>query len=389
MKTYKAKLLFGNQEIYDFWVEQLCLVRQSYNYASKIVFDEKIQYGLKQFHGRLYKDLREKFPELPSQMCIKVYKALLANYKTVKTNKHKIEAPLTMKRPAIQLDKRLYSGMTRTSFKLNNGNGARREVVQFLTYPKFNELMATAKSCDPTIQYIEETGEFYGCFPFLILPPIQANEDCLGVDLGVKRLATLSDGTAYTDRVYLAKRRKLRHLKRKLQSKKKKSHSAKTKLQKLRSKEANISKNMCHHLANKILKTDKSIIVVEDLSNIKKTTSRTQDGYKRTRHNNMLSQVPFFQLKTILTYKAQALGKRVVTVSPEYTSQEDCRISKRTGVRKGCRYFCDDGRIFDADWNAAINISKRYDHSISFPLPLDGKLNLIDRVCQQPNRLVD
>ena len=91
------------------------------------MFDEKIQYGLKQFHGRLYKELREKFPELPSQMCIKVYKVLLANYKTVKTNKHKIEAPLTMKRPAIQLDKRLYSGMTRTSFKLNNGNGARRE----------------------------------------------------------------------------------------------------------------------------------------------------------------------------------------------------------------------------------------------------------------------
>ena len=129
MKTYKAKLLFSNQEIYDFWVEQLCLVRESYNFASKIVFEEKIQYGLKQFHDRLYKELRSNFPKLPAQMCIKVYKALLANYKTVKSNKHKIEAHLKMKRPAIQLDKRLYSGMTRTSFKLNNGNGARRGEV--------------------------------------------------------------------------------------------------------------------------------------------------------------------------------------------------------------------------------------------------------------------
>jgi transposase len=77
----------------------------------------------------------------------------------------------------------------------------------------------------------------------------------------------------------------------------------------------------------------------------------------------MLSQVPFFQLKTILTYKAQALGKRVVTVSPEYTSQEDCRTSERAGVRKCCRYFCNDGCVFDTDWNAAINISKRYKHS--------------------------
>ena len=373
MKTYKAKLMFNNQKIYDFWVEQLCLVRDCYNYSSKIVFDEKLPIGLKSFHNRLYKVQREKFPELPSQMCIRVYKALLANYKTIKKNKHKIDEPIQMKRPAIQLDKRLYSKMTRTSLKLNNGQGNKREDVLFLTYPKFNEMMANYHVCDPTIQYNEESGEFYGCFPFLNSFPIPENEDCLGIDLGLKRIATLSDGTAYSDKKYLANRRRIRHNKRILQSKKKHSHSARTKLKKLRKNEANVSKNFCHHLANEILKTSKSIIVMEDLTGIKQTTSRTKDGqHKRTRHNNMISQVPFYQLKSILTYKAQALGKRVVTVSPEYTSQEDCRTNQRTGKRCGCRYYCNDGIVLDADWNAAINIANRFFKHPLTSIPFDG-----------------
>ena len=66
MLTYKTKLLFSNQEIYDFWVRQLCLVRDCYNFASKIVFDEKTPLGVKPIHHRLYNEEREKFPELPA-----------------------------------------------------------------------------------------------------------------------------------------------------------------------------------------------------------------------------------------------------------------------------------------------------------------------------------
>ena len=41
--------------------------------------------------------------------------------------------------------------------------------------------------------------------------------------------------------------------------------------------------------------------------------------------------------------------------------------------------------VFDADWNASINIMNRYKHSNSFDLPIDGRLNLIDRPLQQAN----
>jgi IS605 OrfB family transposase len=175
-----------------------------------------------------------------------------------------------------------------------------------------------------------------------------------------------------------------------LQSKKKHSHSARTKLKKLRRKEANVSKNMCHHLANTILKHNGSVVVMEDLTKIKQSTSKSKDGYKRKRHNNMLSQVPFYLIRQILTYKALLKGKRVETVSPEYTSRQDCRTQSGVGCKRiGCRFYTKDDMVFDADWNAAINIMNRYNkHSNSFGLPIDGKLNLIDRPLQQANGLV-
>ena len=205
----------------------------------------------------------------------------------------------------------------------------------------------------------------------------------------MKRIATLSDGTAYSDKKYLTNRRKIRHNKRMLQKHNKHSHSAKTKLKKLRLKEANVSKNMCHHLANEILKHNGSVIVMEDLTKIKQSTSKTKNGYKRKRHNNAISQVPFYQLRQILTYKALLKGKRVETVSPEYTSRQDCRTQSGVGCKRiGCRFYTKDNMVFDADWNASINIMNRYKHSNSFDLPIDGRLNLIDRVCKQPNSLV-
>ena len=386
MRTYKVKLLFDNPQTYDLWVDRLHLVRDCYNYASTIIFNEKIQLGLKPIHSRLYYELRDKFKELPSQMCIQVERALISNYKSVRSNGHKIDKPIQMKHPSIQLDKRLFSNLTRESFKLSNGDGNHRSEVRFVTYQKFNELAEMYKMCDPKLTYNDDTGVFYACVPFLDIPPTPHEDSYLGVDLGIKRIATLSNGTAYSDKKYLANRRKIRHKKKMLQKQKKHSHSSKTKLKKLRRKEANVSKNMCHHLANEILKHNGSVIVMEDLTKIKQSTSKTKNGYKRTRHNNMFSQVPFYQLRQILTYKALLKGKRVETVSPEYTSRQDCRTQSGVGCKRiGCRFYTKDGMVFDADWNASINIMNRYKHSNSFDLPIDGRLNLIDRPLQQAN----
>lgn len=77
-------------------------------------------------------------------------------------------------------------------------------------------------------------------------------------------------------------------------------------------------------------------------------------------------------MKTILSYKAPQVGKRVETVNPAYTSQEDHR-GLENGIRRGCRYYAVDGVILDADGNASINIARRYcKHLSSFSPAIDG-----------------
>ena len=199
----------------------------------------------------------------------------------------------------------------------------------------------------------------------------------IGVDLGMKRLFVTSEGKSFVDKSYLKKRRKLRYLKRCLQSKG--THSAKRHLTKLSHKERNLSKDMVERSTNALLKsTDASILVLEDLSKIKVKTSKAKEGFKKMRHNNALSQVPFYLFKERLTHKATLVGKQVVSVSPAFTSQTDSRTNKRDGIRKGCNYVCSDGIVLDADWNAAVNIALRGNHPLSSSeLPLSGRVRSI------------
>lgn len=75
-----------------------------------------------------------------------------------------------------------------------------------------------------------------------------------------------------------------------------------------------------------------------------------------------------------MTYKALHKGKRVETVSPFLTSQKDCITGKQDGKRQNRRYYSSTGKVFDSDWNAAINIASKSKHPFSFIMPLDGVL---------------
>ena len=86
----------------------MCLVRDCYNFASNIVFEEKLPLGMMPFHKRLYKAERAAFPKLPAQMCIKVNRQLLANYRTARENKVELTKTLEMKRHSNGLNKRTY-----------------------------------------------------------------------------------------------------------------------------------------------------------------------------------------------------------------------------------------------------------------------------------------
>ena len=99
------------------------------------------------------------------------------------------------------------------------------------------------------------------------------------------------------------------------------------------------------------MRTDADTIVLENLKGIKVKKHKYQN--KRS-----ISQVPMFELRRIISYKAENQGKTVTLVSPSYTSQRDSVTGLIEGERRGCRFYSKNGLIYDADVNAAINIAK-------------------------------
>ena len=202
----------------------------------------------------------------------------------------------------------------------------------------------------------------------------------LGVDLGIRRAAAMSDGRIIIDRKFNKEKRRLRFLKRQLQSTGTKS--SRKHMIKLRHKERNKNKNQTHLIANIILDTKADTFALENLKGIKAKKHRYQN--KRS-----ISQVPLFDLRRILTYKAENQGKTVLLVNPAYTSQIDSSSGVKEGIRKGCRFYTKSGIIYDADLNASRNIGQRSKLPVSYGNILDGQaLVNVPIACQSTTRVV-
>ncbi len=385
--TYNIKLQTHCQEDYNILLQTLIEHQHIWDYISEDTFknnkvDKKIMYD------RNYHKCRKLFPDAPSQVIIRAKDSVYATYKAAKSNNVTLEEPCTQTNLSIRLDKRLYTYLNNNQIALSTVQKGKRIICSYKPYDKFKELFSKYSACDPLI--FMRDNEFWLSVSFEVPEPTYVENTCLGVDLGIRRFAVTSEGLSLTDKDFLRQKRQLRYFKRILNSKKKKtnSHSAKTKLRQLRRKERNKNKNLCHHLANKILETSSNTIVLENLSSLKKNNLGKKNYKKSKSSKNRLSQVPFGMLLSILTYKAPLHGKRIKTVNPAYTSQKDHR-GLSGGERKGCRFESSDGVIFDADWNASINIALKYvqsqevhgiKHPVSFSFPVDGKLDIIGRL---------
>lgn len=385
IRTYNIELNMSEQSK-EFWKEYLTQSTSAYNDCAKYITDNNIPLQLKIVHEEVYHWLRGKYTILPAQAIIKIYKDVLAALRSIKSNKHEdAEVPLK-KNLALRIDKRLYSNFSVEGIALTGEQKNKRTFTTFKMYAQAELMFSMYVPKDPLL--FMRGNRIFLSVPFEVPEKPCQNKDAIGVDLGVRRFVTTSEGKYIVDKKYLKRKREVRYLKRKL--KEKGTKSAKRHLSKVKHIEHNITKDMCYKTADMLLNnTDASILVLEDLSKIKQNTKTTANGYKRKRHNNMLSQVPFYKFKEILTYKAQLVGKRVETVSPAYTSQIDSRTNKKDGKRQGCRYYCSDGVVLDADWNAAINICKRSKRPTSSIIPYDGGITPLVGRSQSTDHTLD
>lgn len=184
----------------------------------------------------------------------------------------------------------------------------------------------------------------------------------LGVDLGVKNIATLSDGTVLSSAALNAYRKQRHQIRRSLQAKTHKQASRSSKrnvrrlLQRLSGKESRTVKLVNHTISKAIVrqaKENNQAIVFEDLSGIRDRVNQKLRKSQRTLHNAW----SFYSLQEFVEYKAKLAGIPVVKINARYTSRT-CHQCHHIGQRKGESFKCANcGLDAHADVNAAQNIA--------------------------------
>jgi IS605 OrfB family transposase len=373
--TYNAELIPTNPDYMTLVLDVLGEYCSVLNEASILQFsDLKSLSNIKALHNMFYYQTRENHSDFPSQMIIRAEMECLASYKSIKSNKHKLSKPFEKKNLSMRLDKRLYSHVKGDATKIKITTKEKKKEFQIKLYPKLEKLISQYQFVDPLI-FVRD-GKLMISLTFDNAPTEKTKSSlCLGIDLGIRRTAACSDGRLIIDKKFNADKRKLRYLKHQLQSKG--SKSSVKHLNKLKHKEKNKNKNQTHLVANEILKTNANVIALENLKGIKAKKYKTQN-------KNAVSQVPFFELRRILTYKAENMGKHVCLVSPAYTSQIDSISGIKEGERRGCRFYAKSGLVYDADINAAINIARRSKHPISQGNLLDGQVVVNRPIASKP-----
>ncbi len=354
MLTYTTKLIAPPEDLASLR-QVLEWERDMFNRASKEQFPEKKR-SIVVLHRKVYRNARQEMPQIPAQVIIRAIQSCLSAYRSSKSNEHTIKCPIRKKRLSLRLDHNLYSKTSKrlavankTSIKVTTSAG--RKTFAFTLYPKLQAMLESGPYKDPLI--FERDGELHIALTFdaAFKEPMEQRL-ALGIDLGCRVPAATSDGRLLIDKKYAKEKRRLRFLKRQLQSARDLgSRSAKRHLKKIRRKEFNKSRSQTHLLANAILQTDADTIVLENLKSIKVKKHKGQN-------KNRISQVPLYDLRRIITYKAGHMGKHVMLVCPSYTSQTDCLTGKREGERRGRRFYAKSGLIYNADINAAVNIVK-------------------------------
>ena len=176
--------------------------------------------------------------------------------------------------------------------------------------------------------------------------------EVLGIDVGLRNFAALSDGQIISSKEINRVKRKYAHLRKIVQSQG--TRAAKRKLQNISGRERRFMTHYNHELTKYLASLPYGAFAVEDLKGIRK-------GRKGKVFNRKRSSWAYAQLRNFLEYKAEEQGKCVILIDPKYTSQQckNCLYTHKEN-RKGKIFHCKQcGYRADADINASKNISRR------------------------------
>lgn len=187
---------------------------------------------------------------------------------------------------------------------------------------------------------------------------LPASDMRVGIDVGIKDFAVLSNGEAYKNPKHLRKSEKrLAKLQRDLSRKQIGSsnrNKARIKVAKLHEKIANQRMDFLHKKSTEIIRKNQAI-VIEDL--------KVKNLMKNHNLAKSIAEVSWSRFREMLDYKSRWYGRELIIAPPDYPSSQLCSdCGNRSSQTKdlACRiYVCPEcGLEIDRDYNSSLNLLK-------------------------------
>ena len=246
-------------------------------------------------------------------------------------------------------------------------------------------------SIPSSVTVIKDAANRYFLSFVVEVEPVQINakNQSIGIDLGIKTFAVMSDGSKAKSPDYLEFDRKIRHLQKKLARQQKGSNRRnKTRIQiaKRHNQIADTRKDFLHKLSTRVV-NDNQVISLEDLN--------VSGMVKNRRLARVISLQGWREFRTLCEAKSEKLAREFHVINRwEPTSQvcSDCGfkwgkidLSIRSVLCLSC------GTEQDRDENAAKNINKSRHRALgdSKRMWSDSKTTLVASCCEASRITVD
>lgn len=317
------------------------------------VFNEVAEYGFKNkthskvsIHHATYKQIREKYPELPSSLVQGARDVACEALKGVKL-KH---LPKAKPYSSIRYNQRVityYLRYGKVSIATINGR-----IKATFNIPEYYRDYIDWDVRSSTLKYDVRKDTFFLHVIFRTESPKPSGDKVLGIDRGIVNIAVCSNNVFFNGKQIKNVRGKYAFLRKKLQSKGTKS--AKRLLRKISGKERRFVTDTNHCISKTIVNMPYDIFALEDLTSIRVQSRKGKDFTRK------LNNWSFYQLAQFIEYKAEALGKLVLYIDPRYSSQKCSKCGDiRKSNRKGNSYHCKScGFQLHSDLNASRNIAQ-------------------------------
>jgi putative transposase len=197
--------------------------------------------------------------------------------------------------------------------------------------------------------------------------PKKLSKAIVGVDLGIKTLATCSNGKVYENPKNLKKHsKKLKRIQRQLARRKvgsKNRYKTKNKLVKLHYKIRCSRKDTLHKMTTELVRTKPITLIIEDLK-VKSMLMKDVNSSLK----DFISDASFYEIRRQLEYKSKWYGGNIVVADQFFPSSKLCSKcnNKKDDLKLSDRtYICSEcGLTIDRDLNASINL-KNYKSTVS------------------------